>query len=370
LDASGQRDVTCDAPIVEAAGPRYIAITPQPVDYPAPVSFRITSPDWPCLDKYVGSFLECGDTGKKCQWDADCNQCNNIAGPCLTDEDCKLCTDYETRCHTDQDCPEGFTCSNLYSCSLSGDTCDLRPLYKIDLDADGLDDGVAATLVDDPANAAMLTPEEWGTMFERCSISFEACTSHSDCDLGVCDVTGLLCSIALQDCLGVCQIAQMACEGDHHCPPGDTCSGVQTCEPYETCEPGRLYVSGADILPSESVLVGPDPVIVPTRYEIWADCDGLVGPVDVTMPVWGDSNGDFVASFDDIQSAIMVFEGRWPARIPPRTTVAVDIVGHIPCAIDQHPCFTDISFFVFAFQGDAYNPDVLARFHECDVPCP
>lgn len=44
-----------EAPTVEGYGPRNIRITPLPVGSPAPVSLRITSPDWPCLDMFIDS---------------------------------------------------------------------------------------------------------------------------------------------------------------------------------------------------------------------------------------------------------------------------------------------------------------------------
>lgn len=44
-----------EAPIVNGFGPRNISVTPLPVGSPAPISLRITSPNWPCLDKFIGS---------------------------------------------------------------------------------------------------------------------------------------------------------------------------------------------------------------------------------------------------------------------------------------------------------------------------
>ena len=88
------------------------------------------------------------------------------------------------------------------------------------------------------------------------------------------------------------------------------------------------------------------------------------------MPGWSDANRDVVVNFDDIQAVIMAFEGRWPSTIPARTSVAVDFVGSTPCAVEQVVNFGDIGFSVFAFEGEHYDPDVLSRFDECDVPCP
>lgn len=40
-------------PLVEAMGSRHLFVTPQPAFAAAPVALRVTSPTWPCLDKYV-----------------------------------------------------------------------------------------------------------------------------------------------------------------------------------------------------------------------------------------------------------------------------------------------------------------------------
>ena len=71
-------EVTCFVPLVESRGPRYLAITPQPPTGPDSVSFEVTSPNWPCLTKYVGSFSRCGSSGGRCNTDADCNSCSTF----------------------------------------------------------------------------------------------------------------------------------------------------------------------------------------------------------------------------------------------------------------------------------------------------
>ncbi len=42
-----------EAPLVAGFGCRAIQVTAQPPDSPAPVAFLVTSPDWPCLSRYV-----------------------------------------------------------------------------------------------------------------------------------------------------------------------------------------------------------------------------------------------------------------------------------------------------------------------------
>ncbi len=42
-----------ETPIVESEGGRYISVSPRPAGSVAPVALRLTSPDWPCLTKYI-----------------------------------------------------------------------------------------------------------------------------------------------------------------------------------------------------------------------------------------------------------------------------------------------------------------------------
>ena len=174
------------------------------------MSFLITSPDWPCLSKYVSGALECGDTGRRCWNDADCNACvgGPYDGPCRTDEDCKTCTHNHAPCRTDDDC-DGNPCVQVQTCGISGNTCVPHlPLDTIDLNGDGLADGLVASLVDDPADALFMTGEEWGTqLYRRCSVSFAPCTSDGDCDVGTCSLSSKPCSVVAQDCWNVCTIS-------------------------------------------------------------------------------------------------------------------------------------------------------------------
>jgi hypothetical protein len=45
--------VECGPPGVGVAGCRHLAVTPQPPDFVPPVALQVTSPDFPCLSKYV-----------------------------------------------------------------------------------------------------------------------------------------------------------------------------------------------------------------------------------------------------------------------------------------------------------------------------
>ncbi|UCC29795.1 MAG: hypothetical protein JSU86_16515 [Phycisphaerales bacterium] len=356
----------CGPPLVESVGSRYLAITPQPAISPTPVGFLVTSPDWPCLSKYVSGFYKCSETGGRCFTDADCSYCvgGPYDGPCLDDEDCKTCTHNHAPCQTEEDC-DGNPCVQVQTCSISGETCAPHlPLDTLDISGDGLDDGFIASLVDDPADALFLTPEEWGTsLYKRCSVSFEPCTMAADCDVGRCNLTQRMCSVSEPECRNYCTISDWDCLTDTDCiaGPGDTCTVPQTCEAYETCM-GRVYVTGVDILPSEKTYT--------TTYEVRADCGALVGPASAVMWHWADADANNVVNFADIHLGVLAFLRSFPIDIPPRTTVSVDLVGVEPCLVDQVVNFSDILQAVLAFKGSKYDPDVLAISEECDVPCP
>ncbi|MBI4716398.1 MAG: hypothetical protein HY763_01205 [Planctomycetes bacterium] len=81
---------SCQPPLIDSPGPRYLSIKPQPPDSTTPVALLVESDLWTCLSKYVGTPT------------------------------------------------------------------------PVDIDGNGSIDGSVATLVDDPADAAVLTPAQWG----------------------------------------------------------------------------------------------------------------------------------------------------------------------------------------------------------------
>ena len=363
-------DVSCEPPTVQAVGSRYLAITPQPPtgpDLPA-VSFLVSSPDWPCLSKYVGGFPQCGETGSRCFTDADCNHCDGVyGGPCLSDTDCKTCTASHSPCQTNDDCNPGDTCVQEEHCVVTGEVCAPHlPLETVDVNGDGLADGLIATLVDDPANAVSLAPEEWGTLvYRRCSVSFAVCAVDGDCDVGVCSISATPCSRSVQDCRNVCTESGYECDNDEQCigGPSDVCTVPQTCESYETCAPGRIYLTGKDILPSEAGGIM-------TTYQVQGDCGPVTDPVSAVMRQWCDADDNAVVNMADVQAVVLAFKRDFGIFIPPRTLVGVDLVGAAPCLPDQGISFDDIQQTVLAFKGARYNPDVLAGSDVCTVPCP
>ena len=72
----------------------------------------------------------------------------------------------------------------------------------------------------------------------------------------------------------------------------------------------------------------------------------------------------------DVQAVVMAFKREFVIAIPPRTLVGADLVGAVPCRPDQAISFDDIQQAVLAFQGSRYNPDVINASDVCDVPCP
>ncbi|MCH7924294.1 MAG: hypothetical protein IIC51_02035 [Planctomycetes bacterium] len=357
----------CPVPQVESRGPRYLAITPQPPIGPGSMKFEVSSPDWPCLSKFVGGFTKCDGTGDRCNTDADCNRCNMLLGPCLSDADCLTCAGTTNPCQTDDDCA-GAVCESLQTCIISGFSClESGLLDEIDVDRDGFSDGVVATLVDNELAALSLTAEQWGTRFRRCSISMDPCTDDADCDVGQCDISGQACSISTGDCSNVCVIGGTPCGIDGECLiPDDTCSRPQTCGPFETCDYGKVYVVSKDILPSEIV----NDILIPTTYTVRAICNLPTDTVDTTMRAWADADDNGVVNFVDVLLAILGFQGKYDNSIPARTLTAIDIVGFAPCQVEQVVNFIDVQSIILAFQGANYNPDMLAISDDCDVPCP
>jgi len=53
------------APLLNPLSAHHLVITPQPAGSPAPVSFFVTSPDWPCLMDYVTSDFRLGDVSQR-----------------------------------------------------------------------------------------------------------------------------------------------------------------------------------------------------------------------------------------------------------------------------------------------------------------
>jgi hypothetical protein len=235
------------------------------------------------------------------------------------------------------------------SCVITGNTCDVQPLQELNLndDAEPLD-AIGATLVDDPGDALILTPDDWSTRFQRCSTSLVACTVDGDCDAGACDVSGRICSVTAQDCFNVCAITAQECEDDLDCPggAGDTCTVAQTCLLAETCDFGKIHVTGVDIVPDST-------------YEVVAECGAFISPAGSAQTcLWGDIDCNGVVNFTDIQITILGFEGDFSPGIP---FTAMDIR---PCGPEQVLNFTDIQFVVLAFEGMTYEET------GCPLPCP
>ena len=329
-------------PVVAAVGCRYLAITPMPVDSVQPMKLIITSPDFPCLWDYVVGPLRCGGTGESCSSDAECNACSTTGDPCVVDEDCYFY-------------PQGEFCV------LSGELCEPGAVVPIDINGDGNDDGMLGTLADvEPENATTLIPADWGADLMRCSKSIAVCVEDVDCDHGVCvhDFCETMpcnnpCSVSGQNCSRFCSQTQYGCVEDVDCPsyPTETCV-IPICTRDETCIPGRVYVAGADLVPSKR-----SGGVIPTTYEVRVDYGGgYTAPVSVETWVWTDVNNDTWGNFTDVQMVVLAFQGYYGRGIGmPNTLVGTDFVsGPSPCRPEQMANFNDVAAAVKAFQGEDY----------------
>jgi len=321
-----------EAPIVEAEGPKWLGITAQPPGNVPPIALHVTSPDWPCLDKYVGGVFRCGGTGIRCGSTAECNACNQSGEACLIDADCPFAGEV---------------------CLISGDACLPGTLEPIDVDGDGLPDGLEGALVE-AADVEVLTPDGWGASLRRCSKSVDPCTVDTDCDRGVCvdpacpggvcDDFLSPCSVAGQDCPGFCLNSLAGCVNAADCDPGDTCV-LATCQLDESCVRGKVYVTGLALTPDAT-------------YEVVEECGSFVSAPgsDSTCP-WCDVNCDGAANFADIQLQVLGFQG----QLELATYVAADVQ---PCVPNRVVNFADIQWCVLAWQyAQTYS-------ERCGDPCP
>lgn len=377
---------SCVPPEVIAVGSRYLAITPQPIDGLAPLKLQVSSPDWPCLAKYLGGVLRCAGTGDQCHTTAECNRCSFSGDACLSDLDCQLADEI---------------------CLISGQLCVPGVVEPFDINNDGIDDGVLADLADDPADAVALTPQEWGASLLRCSKSLGECVADDDCDRGVCihelcgtRVCNTPCSVIGQDCARFCaDFLSHACITDDDCEPGVHCL-EPVCVLDEECIPGRVYVTGKDIIPSNFVLEDRGLAFVATTYEVRADCGSALMP-DFSLPaaattwLWSDVDNSGFMNFGDIQLMTLGFQGVYGlGNIVPSSIPGGDIVGNTPCTPEHAVNFTDIQAGVFAFKGQNYMaridtgvcvgdgspcsvayqdcPDATpcTALHDCELPCP
>ncbi|MFQ5590697.1 MAG: hypothetical protein ACE5HE_06025, partial [Phycisphaerae bacterium] len=329
----------CETPDVSGGGPRYIAMRPRALDSTVPVKFRV---DWPgegvpCFSRYVGS-LRCGGTGDACTTDADCNECSFSGVPCLTDADCDfgLCTDGQECSVSAQNCLDQSECLRSESCTISGDLCETAPLQTIDINHDGLDDGMLGVLVD-AAGAVEMTPLEWSGGLMRCSKSASPCVVDADCSRGRCITTGAFCDVFVQNCF----------------------DGAE-CVLDEECVPGAVYVYGDDIVPSEYVAA--TQTHVPTTYEVTAECGlGTPPPATVVMWRWGDTSHDSFVNVTDISLILLAMQGQYDFS----TKVTDDLSGSDACWVQQVLNITDVLFAKRAFQGEHYYDTA------CDHPtCP
>jgi len=328
----------CAAPIVEGVGARYLAITPQPVSSDTPQAFLVTPDCSGSTPKYIG-YLKCDGTGPRCNTDADCNSCSFSGEPCLADPDCPVgfCDSGQECWVTLQNCVDQSECVGVDFCEVSGQSCIPGDPVPIDINNDGMFDGVVAELVDDPASAVFMTPNEWGASLMRCSKTGTMCASPADCDRGICD-NGSFCAVSLQNC-------------------GD----LSVCVLNENCVAGRIYVTGDGIAASD--LVADTDVL--STYIVRANCGTLAAP-DMSLGAaastwrWADTDHNGFVNVSDVQLILLAIQGSYNFS----AVVADDLAGIGACAPQQILNVSDVQMAIRALQGEHFR-DV-----GCDVPCP
>ncbi len=327
----------CEAPLVEAVGARYLAITPQPTDSSTAQALLVEPQCAGATPRYVGS-LRCGGVGEMCRIDKDCNTCSFGHNPCVTDDDCDFgfCSSGAECSLTLQNCADLSECVRIDYCNVGG-PCVAGEFKPIDLNDDGLFDGIVGMLVADPADAAFMTPAEWGTSLMRCSKTAIPCTEDSDCERGICATTAP-CSVAAQNCI----------DGS-------------SCLLDEACVPGRVYVTGEGVVPSDWV----ENALAPSTYIVRSNCATLGSP-DISLPqaatmwLWGDTNNNAFVNVADIQFIILAIQGYYFYS----TVVTDDLTGITACEPQQVVNITDVLMAIRSLQGEAYA-DI-----GCYTPCP
>jgi len=276
----------------------------------------------PCLDKYVAS-TECGGFGSICVSDADCNHCSLSNADCLTENDCDygICDDGRDCSVARQDCIDASTCVVNETCVVSGELCEAAPVRTIDVNSDGLIDGIQATLTDDPAKALVMPLADWTSGIKRCSKSGDVCVIDGDCTRGVCS-DGEFCNVFAQDCFD-----------------------ASTCVLDEACLPGKVFVTSTDIVPD-------------TQYDVSAECGTFLSPPGSgTTCLWADLTCNGVVTVTDLQLLLRGFQGVFEFS----TLVELDI--H-PCHPQRILNVGDVQSVLLAIQGKTYYE------MGCPVPCP
>ncbi len=267
--------IDSEVPYVTASGSHFISIEPQPSNSIIPVSIFVTSPNWPCLGKYVG------------------------------------------------------------------------PPTAVDFDNNRTLDGTVATLVDDPLDAARLTPNDWTG--KACNNVGPSCYVDSDCGKA-------------GKCLPIrrCNQTLLPCDASGNCPAGDSCVNAQ------------LHITGYEIIPSSFDKFTRD--VIPVQYTLMVDSAGFISaPVSVEMQVFGDVDMNAVVNATDIGVVINAFQGIYhqPNAGPINSFLpAVDQVGTSICATSVPVIVTanDILMTIKSFQLFSFAD--LATLSGCPTPCP
>ena len=125
----------------------------------------------------------------------------------------------------------------------------------------------------------------------------------------------------------------------------------------EQCLPGAVYVYGESIRPSDWDYGSS--TLVPTEYEVQAECGVVIPPVSTIMWRWADTNNDTFLSVTDIHLIILAIQGYYNFS----TLLNDDLAGQSACLPQQVLSVTDILMAKRAFQGEHFA-DI-----DCVPPC-
>jgi len=259
--------------------------------------------------------------------------------PCMVAEDCDFgfCTDGAECLMSLNNCAVG-DCILAEVCLLSGHQCLPSAPTLLDINKDGLPDGTLATLVEEEAVAAALTPAEWSAGVMRCEKSAVPCEENgdADCTRGYCSDTGAVCNYQLQNCYGQ----------------------DEECILDEVCLPGALYVYAEEIRPSDYDFDASSES--PSRYSVSAECSTGTPWMSAKMWLWGDLNNDQRLNVADVQLLILALQG-WQDY---STLVNNDLAGYSVCLPQQILNIADLQMTLQA--GEGYNYHGVAQ---CPEPC-
>jgi hypothetical protein len=194
-------------------------------------------------------------------------------------------------------------------------------MRAIDVNDDGMVDGLRGMLVEDPADAVSLPLDEWTAGVLRCSKSSGPCASDADCPRGAC-TSGVFCNVFQQNCL----------------------DGLP-CVLDEACLPGKVFLTGPDIVPD-------------SQYDVRAESGATSSPAgSATTCLWGDVTCNEHINVQDVLMVVLGIYGEFQYA----TLAQLDI--H-PCHPQRVLNVSDVQAVILEIYGQTYEET------GCPLPCP